>query len=89
MLVLSRKVGESIIIEDLIEVTIVGVQGKYARVAIKAPKVIKVHRKEIYEKICQEREEEFLFKIAENNRLNEASAHELGINQNNTFEDEV
>lgn len=89
MLVLSRKVGESIIIEDFIEVTIVGVQGKYARVAIKAPKVIKIHRKEIYERICHEKDETFLLKIAENNRRNEESARELGLNPDKNFDDEV
>ncbi|KAA0258758.1 carbon storage regulator CsrA [Deferribacter autotrophicus] len=54
MLVLTRKIGESIIIGDDIEVKIVNVIGKTVRVGIEAPKNIAVHRKEIYEAITQE-----------------------------------
>ncbi|MHB8172570.1 MAG: carbon storage regulator CsrA [Thermincolia bacterium] len=48
MLALTRKPGQSIIIGDDIEITIVEIDGDKVRVAIRAPKVIKVHRKEIY-----------------------------------------
>jgi len=54
MLVLSRHINESIIIGDEIEVTIVDIKGDQIRVGIKAPKHIKVHRKEIYEAIKRE-----------------------------------
>lgn len=51
MLVLSRKKGESIIIGDDIELTILSIEGEVIRVGVKAPREIAVHRKEIYEAI--------------------------------------
>jgi carbon storage regulator len=55
MLVLSRTINESIIIGDEIEVLIVGVRGDKVRLGITAPKNISVHRREIYDKIQEER----------------------------------
>lgn len=54
MLVLTRKVGESLIIGDDIEIKIVEVNQKSVKVGIDAPKSITVYRKEIYEAIKQE-----------------------------------
>ncbi len=54
MLVLTRKVGESLIIGDDIEIKIVEVNQKSVKVGIDAPKSISVYRKEIYEAIKQE-----------------------------------
>jgi len=54
MLVLARKINESIIIEDNIEVMILDIQGEQAKIGIKAPKEIKIYRKEIYEEIQKE-----------------------------------
>lgn len=54
MLVLTRKVGESLIIGDDIEIKIVEVNQKSVKVGIEAPKSITVYRKEIYEAIKQE-----------------------------------
>jgi carbon storage regulator len=51
MLVLSRKANESIVIRDDIIVTVVDVRGGKVRLGIEAPKEVKVHRKEVYEKI--------------------------------------
>ncbi|WP_025716548.1 carbon storage regulator CsrA [Paenibacillus sp. 1-18] len=48
MLVLSRKKGESIIIQDHIEVTVLGVEGDTVRIGISAPKQMDILRKEIY-----------------------------------------
>lgn len=48
MLVLSRKKGESIIIQDHIEVTVLGVEGDTVRIGISAPKQMDIFRKEIY-----------------------------------------
>ncbi|AIQ26380.1 carbon storage regulator CsrA [Paenibacillus sp. FSL H7-0737] len=48
MLVLSRKIGESIIIQDQIELTILSVEGDTVRVGISAPKHVDIFRKEIY-----------------------------------------
>lgn len=54
MLVLSRKKGESIIINDNIEITISDIQGDQVRIGISAPKNIAIHRKEIFVEIQQE-----------------------------------
>lgn len=54
MLVLSRKKGESIIIDDDIELTVVAVEGDTIKLGIKAPKHIPIHRKEIYLEIQEE-----------------------------------
>jgi len=54
MLALTRKKGESIIINDNVEVIVLGVQGEQVKLGIVAPKSIPVHRKEIYEQIQQE-----------------------------------
>jgi len=51
MLVLTRKVGQSIVIGDEIEVVVLEVRGEQVRVGIRAPKNVTVHRKEIYEQI--------------------------------------
>ena len=54
MLALTRKKGDSIIINDNIEVTILDIQGDQVRLGINAPRDITIHRKEIYEQIRQE-----------------------------------
>ena len=54
MLVLTRRIGESITIGSDIAVVVVGVNGKQIRIGVSAPKDIAVHREEIYEKIQRE-----------------------------------
>lgn len=54
MLILTRKVGEVLVIGDEIEVTVLGVRGQQVRLGIKAPKDVSVHRQEIYDKIQSE-----------------------------------
>ncbi len=54
MLVLTRKVNQSIIIGDDIEVIVLEVRGEQIRLGIKAPRSVIVHRKEIYEQIQEE-----------------------------------
>ena len=57
MLVLSRKLDQTIIIGDNVEITIVDIRGDIVRLGINAPSNISVHRKEIYDKIHTPKEE--------------------------------
>lgn len=54
MLILTRRVGETVMIGDDVAVTILGVKGNQVRVGVNAPKEVSVHREEIYERIKRE-----------------------------------
>jgi len=54
MLILTRRISESVIIGDDVKITVLGVKGSQVRLGIDAPKEISVHREEIYERIKQE-----------------------------------
>ncbi|WP_281863641.1 carbon storage regulator CsrA [Planomicrobium okeanokoites] len=54
MLVLGRKKGESIIIDDQIEIIVTSVEGETVKLGIEAPKHITIHRKEVYLEIQEE-----------------------------------
>ena len=56
MLILTRRVGESIVIGDDTKVVVLSVQGSQVRVGIAAPPDVTVHREEIYERIQRERQ---------------------------------
>ena len=56
MLILTRRVGETVIIGDDVAVTVLGVKGNQVRIGVVAPKEVSVHRQEIYERIKKEKE---------------------------------
>jgi carbon storage regulator len=56
MLILTRRVGETLMIGDEVTVTVLGVKGNQVRIGINAPKNVAVHREEIYQRIKGENE---------------------------------
>jgi carbon storage regulator len=72
MLVLTRKKGQSIVINDNIEITILDIQGDQIRIGIDAPKNISIHRKEVYLEIQEENR-----KAAESKAVSSAALDEI------------
>ena len=56
MLILTRRVGETLMIGDEVTVTVLGVKGNQVRLGVNAPRTVAVHREEIYERIKREKE---------------------------------
>ena len=55
MLILTRRIGESLMIGDNVNVTVLGIRGNQVRIGVNAPKDVAVHREEIYERIRMEK----------------------------------
>jgi carbon storage regulator len=55
MLILTRRVGETVVIGDDVTVTVLGVKGNQVRLGVNAPREVAVHREEIFERIKRER----------------------------------
>lgn len=58
MLILTRRVGETLIIGEDVTVTVLGIKGNQVRIGVKAPKDVSVHREEIFDRIRVERGED-------------------------------
>jgi len=56
MLILTRRVGETLVIGDDVTVTVLSVRGNQVRIGVNAPKSVTVHREEIYQRIQQEKD---------------------------------
>jgi len=57
MLVLTRRVGETLMVGDEVTVTVLGVKGNQVRIGVNAPKEVAVHREEIYQRIQKEKDD--------------------------------
>lgn len=55
MLILTRRIGETVVIGEEIDVTVLGVKGSQVRLGVKAPTDVSVHREEIFQRISEER----------------------------------
>lgn len=58
MLILTRLVGETLMVGDDVTVTVLGVKGNQVRIGVNAPKEVAVHREEIYQRIQKEKDQE-------------------------------
>lgn len=56
MLILTRRIGETLMVGDNVSLTVLGIKGNQVRIGVNAPKEIAVHREEIYLKIQKEKE---------------------------------
>ena len=58
MLILTRRIGETLMVGDKVKVTVLGVKGNQVRLGVDAPRDVAVHREEIYDRIQKEKEDD-------------------------------
>ena len=57
MLILTRRIGETLVIGDDVTITVLGIKGNQTRLGINAPKELSVHREEVYQRIQEEKKQ--------------------------------
>jgi carbon storage regulator len=67
MLILTRRVGETLMIGDQVSVTVLGVKGNQVRIGVNAPRNVSVHREEIYDRIQREHDVAALRELPQSN----------------------
>lgn len=72
MLVLTRKLGESITIDDHIKIVVVQIKGKQVRLGIKAPKETKIHREEVYHAMKEQNAQAAKSSLSDVSKLSDA-----------------
>jgi carbon storage regulator len=65
MLILTRRVGETLVVGDDVKITVLGINGSQVRIGVEAPKEIPIHREEIYMKIQKEKNEDYFENVEE------------------------